>query len=63
MKGCEDRLEGGMSTRFGIKRINAGYIQTQDTINIENTDREKIHRPGESGKKIMLVQSKMQHSA
>ena len=40
--------------------MNAGDIHTQDTVNIQNNDQGKTHR---LDKQLMLVQSKIQHSA
>ena len=38
-------------------------IQTQDTINIQNIDRGQMCQSGDKNKQVMLVPSKMEHSA
>lgn len=43
--------------------MNAGYIQTKDTTNIQATDRVKTRLPGDQNKQVILVQSKMKHAA
>ena len=38
--------------------MNAGNTQAQDTINIQNTDGGKMHRPGDKDKQGMLCNQK-----
>ena len=52
-----------LSTKFDAQRMNADNIHTQDTTNIQNTDRGKMGWPGDRDKQVMLIQSKMKHSA
>ena len=39
--------------------MNVGDIQTQDTINIQKTDRGKMRRSGGEEKQVVIVDSKM----
>ena len=39
--------------------MNVGNIQTQDKINIHNTDQGKLRWPHDCNKQLILVQSKI----
>ena len=43
--------------------MNVNYVQAQDTINIQSTDRQKKCYPGNKGKLVMSAQSETQHGS